>query len=107
MSRRDEILKDDAERLKETQARQRRRRDVSPRRPWGTWPKPAPLNPDRIPASFHDCPLCRAGWYRHSEAGDCPEPLPEAEALRRLDLIDVSLTLHCGALFMMAPPAPE
>ncbi len=76
MKRRERILKDDAERLKETQERQRRRRDVSHRRPWGSWPKPAPL------------------------------PVPPEE-LRRLDLMDVSLTLHCAALYLMAPPAQE
>lgn len=75
MSRREEILKDDAERLKETQERRRRRRDVSHRRPWGTWPK--------------------------------SEPGRTSEELRRLDALDLALTLHCGALFMMAPPAGE
>jgi hypothetical protein len=45
--RREQILKDDAERLKETQARQRRRRRVTYRRPWGTWPKAEPKEETR------------------------------------------------------------
>lgn len=34
-------------------------------------------DPDRIPASFHSCPDCPAGWRRHSDAGNCPPPLEE------------------------------
>lgn len=64
--------------------------------------KPAP------PASFHFCPICGASWKLHG-AGcpDLPDPARIRAELRRLDLMDVSLTLHCAALFMMAPPAQE
>ncbi len=75
MNRREQILKDDAERLKAKQKRQERRRLVTYRRPWGTWPK--------------------------SEPGRTPEEL------RRLDALDLALTLQCAYLDMMAPPAGE
>ena len=75
MSRREQILKDDAERLEAKQKRQRRRRRVTYRRPWGTWPK--------------------------------SEPGRTSEELRRLDALDLALTLQCGALFDMAPTAGE
>jgi len=81
MSRREQILKDDAERLKAKQKRQRRRRRVTYRRPWGSWPKSKPE----------------------------PETRPDLQRaeLRRLDLMDVSLTLQCAYLDSMAPTAGE
>ena len=42
MNRRERILKDDAARLEAKQKRQQRRRLVTYRRPWGTWPTPEP-----------------------------------------------------------------
>lgn len=59
----------------------RRRPGPGSRWPWGTWPPP-----DRAPK---------------------PKPGRTPEELRRLDALDVSLTLHCAALFMMAPTAGE
>ena len=67
-----------------------------------------------IYGAFVVCADCRetCGAFQGSdEPGPDPEevtpPAPDPDELRRLDLWDVSMTLHCGALFMMAPPAPE